>query len=576
MPDTARSGRRLILWLPVAYIVISGAILLALLLQLRQQALESGQQLIQSFARLANEQTSRTIQTTATTVMIIETRLNAPGHVLEPDFSNRLRESLGSRPFVRSIWVLDAAGQVVHGAGGDFAIDHADRPYFRHYQGDARAGLEVFAPVRSRTNNEWLIPVAKAWLRPDGSFAGVIVVALDPRYFDRTWSLGSPDHDLTIALFRRDGILLTRAPHDDGVMGRSFADTPLFSKNLPASPTGTFQFTSRVDGRDRLMGYHTLNEYPGRLIIVSHTVDHVLAGWRHTVLIVVVGWLAASAALGAMAYWLWREWARRRQIEDRYRILFDASPHPMAVHDPASLRFLAINDAAVRQYGWSREEFLGGMTLADIRPPEELPRLHEAAQSDRSVHRMRHWRKDGTSFEVEAVVQPVTLDGRPAVLALAQDVTERNLSRSRLADAIQAFPGSFRLFDREERLVLSNDVRWSSGQIELPVPPVGETFEMMARYAADNSSMSPRSAARRSGCASGSSSSAAATPMSRSSGATGAGSSCWSGVRPMAAGSASGWISPRARRSRSSCASRRRWRRSASSPAAWRTISTTC
>lgn len=60
--------------------------------------------------------------------------------------------------------------------------------------------------------------------------------------------------------------------------------------------------------------------------------------------------------------------------EVQYRLLFDANPVPMWVFECSTLRFLAVNEAAVRQYGFSRDEFLG-MTLADIRPSEDLPRL---------------------------------------------------------------------------------------------------------------------------------------------------------------------------------------------------------
>ncbi len=57
-----------------------------------------------------------------------------------------------------------------------------------------------------------------------------------------------------------------------------------------------------------------------------------------------------------------------RRSEERYRLLFDSGPHPMWVYDPDTLRFLTVNDAATRRYGYAREEFLT-MSLGDLLPP---------------------------------------------------------------------------------------------------------------------------------------------------------------------------------------------------------------
>ena len=63
-----------------------------------------------------------------------------------------------------------------------------------------------------------------------------------------------------------------------------------------------------------------------------------------------------------------------RDSEERYRTLFENNPHPMWAYDLETLAFLAVNDAAIEHYGYSREEFLH-MTIADIRPPEDVPVL---------------------------------------------------------------------------------------------------------------------------------------------------------------------------------------------------------
>jgi PAS domain S-box-containing protein len=111
--------------------------------------------------------------------------------------------------------------------------------------------------------------------------------------------------------------------------------------------------------------------------------------------------------------------------EQRYRTHFEASPQPMWVFDLETLAFLEVNDAAVRQYGYTREEFLA-MTIADIRPPEEIPKL--MASLERSAAggmATRHIRKDGRVVHVEVSGQSQQWNGRPGRAVAVVDVTSR-------------------------------------------------------------------------------------------------------------------------------------------------------
>jgi two-component system cell cycle sensor histidine kinase/response regulator CckA len=114
--------------------------------------------------------------------------------------------------------------------------------------------------------------------------------------------------------------------------------------------------------------------------------------------------------------------------ETLYRLLFESNPEAMFVYAPDTLRFLAVNDAAVARYGWSHEEFLG-MTLRDIRPADEMGKLEAALDRiDRgaySVSDARHRKKDGTLIDVEILSDWIEFEGRRARLVLAKDVTER-------------------------------------------------------------------------------------------------------------------------------------------------------
>jgi PAS domain S-box-containing protein len=113
--------------------------------------------------------------------------------------------------------------------------------------------------------------------------------------------------------------------------------------------------------------------------------------------------------------------------EQRYRMLFDIHPHPMWVVENKTLRFLAVNQAAVEQYGYSREEFLS-MTAEHLRYPEDVAQLLKdfEDQSRSYMQRVaRHRKKNGEEIDVEIVSFNLEIDGRPARLAVINDVTKR-------------------------------------------------------------------------------------------------------------------------------------------------------
>ncbi|MFA7227802.1 MAG: PAS domain S-box protein [Melioribacteraceae bacterium] len=114
--------------------------------------------------------------------------------------------------------------------------------------------------------------------------------------------------------------------------------------------------------------------------------------------------------------------------EGIYKQLFENNPHPMWVFEIASLRFLAVNDAAIFKYGFSREEFLS-MTIADIRPKEDVPKLlnniSEPGSGFDDSEIWRHRIKDGRIIDVEIISHTLKFNGKEAVLIVAHDITEK-------------------------------------------------------------------------------------------------------------------------------------------------------
>jgi len=127
------------------------------------------------------------------------------------------------------------------------------------------------------------------------------------------------------------------------------------------------------------------------------------------------------------------------ESEARYRTLFDSNPYPMWVYDQESLKFLTINDMAVRNYGYSREEFLN-MTLKDIHPSTETPSAMEyLANTQPKVHSagvLKHTKKDGTLIDAEVFSHAITFGEKSARLVLALDITERIIAEKQLHDSL--------------------------------------------------------------------------------------------------------------------------------------------
>ena len=123
-----------------------------------------------------------------------------------------------------------------------------------------------------------------------------------------------------------------------------------------------------------------------------------------------------------------------KRREESIRLLFEHNPIPMWVVDRETLRFLAVNDAAVAHYGYSREQFLA-MTILDLRPDEERARAGEATRSEEpatGTTTWRHLKADGSAISVNIFSRAMIYENRPAKIAAVIDVTERQRVEARI------------------------------------------------------------------------------------------------------------------------------------------------
>jgi two-component system cell cycle sensor histidine kinase/response regulator CckA len=127
-----------------------------------------------------------------------------------------------------------------------------------------------------------------------------------------------------------------------------------------------------------------------------------------------------------------------RQSESTFRLLFSHNPLPTWVFDSETLKFVRVNYAAIRQYGYSDEEF-ERLTLFDIWPADEQAglrkRIDEWSGPGQYHGVLKHRKKDGKVFEVEIISHRLDYAGRQVRLMVAQDISERQALEEQLRQA---------------------------------------------------------------------------------------------------------------------------------------------
>ena len=132
--------------------------------------------------------------------------------------------------------------------------------------------------------------------------------------------------------------------------------------------------------------------------------------------------------------------------ENQYRLLFEDNPTPMWVYDVQSLSILAVNQAAIAGYGYSREEFLS-RTLRDLYPSEDVASLVKSIGdvSAPASHggECRHVKKDGTVITTAAYSSPTIFDNKQARMGTVFDITERRAVEKQLREAEEKYRSIF-------------------------------------------------------------------------------------------------------------------------------------
>ncbi|MDR5740454.1 MULTISPECIES: sensor domain-containing diguanylate cyclase [unclassified Caballeronia] len=187
--------------------------------------------------------------------------------------------------YIGGAFVMNAQGRITDArdASDRANLWFSDRGYFKAHEQNANVGLYISGPYESRLRDgKPSLALSRRINAPDGSFAGVAVIALNTSYFDLLLSRVNVGRAGSVFIVQRDGVMLARKPplQGDGAgNARNVSVSPTFVA-MKDQPSGSYIATSALDGVRRL---YTFVRVPGTNLIaaVAPAEDDVLEGWRH-------------------------------------------------------------------------------------------------------------------------------------------------------------------------------------------------------------------------------------------------------------------------------------------------------
>jgi signal transduction histidine kinase len=265
------------------------------------------------------EQTGRAVETVDFILRnAIETlqNLRANPPVDARAYDELLRRRVEGVRQVSEVAITDGAGKVLYssrrGASGE--LPAVVREVVEAVAADPEPILHFSEPLRG-TDGQWTTLMLRRISDHDGKFEGTAIGYLNLRYFEDFYRAVELSENGAILLHLRDGTVLARYPHNDAVVGQSYADLPPFKDILAHDVAGTVVMDSPIDGMRRVLAIRALKAFP-LAVNVSVAEGEVLAAWRRQTWIFSLAAFGACVAIGGLLLLLAQ---RSREVESLVR-----------------------------------------------------------------------------------------------------------------------------------------------------------------------------------------------------------------------------------------------------------------
>ena len=412
-----------------------------------------------NLAKAFEEHTVRTIKGIDAAVMFIAHEYARLG--MKVDIAGYIKEGFVDGRLFTNLGISNVRGDMVASSQArPGPINIADREYFQVHQAQDSGSLFFSLPVQSRITGKLTFPMSRRISRPDGSFGGIVSVAVDSTYFSNFYQKTDLGEHGVVDLIGLDGISRARRAGDIRSVGVDHRATNLLQVRQN-STSGTYLTRGTVDGIPRYLSYRTLPGYP-LIITVGTSQAEVLAPHLQRRQQYIRAALIVTASIILMSWLLMLATSRQRRAVDalaaseaRFRATFNRAGIGICHCEPGG-RLVQVNQTLCDIVGYTREELLG-MTTRELSHPEDrgandaLAQRLFAGDIQRFASERRWLRKDGAVIWVNRTVSLVRDDAGKALylIRVIEDVT----ARRQMQDELQKLSAECRLAEENTRLL---------------------------------------------------------------------------------------------------------------------------
>lgn len=361
-------------------------------------------------------------------------RVGAITHIIGVVFRNGLEN-----PYIHQFSVVGSDGYPVANAFYDTGRTYlGDRPHFvAHIAADTGEPF-IGRPIIGRVSGKQSVHISRRLSNPDGTFAGVVIIAVSPDYFTRFFHTMHFQSGKVVRVIGLDGTVRASHPREGlDEIGRDMRQGSKLFEVLNDSPNGHYYSPGLFFGTPRYNSYRVMADYP-LIVQVGGDADKAMAPYNQRRINYLLITVAVSLFILISSAFLIMSAVRRRQAEERYRALIAQSFEAIAIVDPASDDIVEINPRFTAMFGYTSPDLpIKYTALIDMSPAAVREAWHTLATDGHLPPAVRTaTAKDGARVDVERTVSALTIDGQNYNVISYRNLTkERVMEREIAADA---------------------------------------------------------------------------------------------------------------------------------------------